>query len=168
MFFFKFGKQKLTRNKLLLISAVLGLVVSFLSECSGRPEDNYWDAIDTIQRHVWPGSGLNDALLQDKFVVERRVKKDVDQAIAEYTKLVKLHENRYNQVPLIVEMPVNTSECYTEECKSLGGEIRMCAPWAEDCPKSQQSTQLSNRPTRSHLAPALDDAGFDSYPGVTD
>jgi len=24
--------------------------------------------------------------------------------------------------------------CYTDECKALGGEIRLCAPWVDNCP----------------------------------
>ena len=35
--------------------------------------------------------------------------------------------------PIFSEKPVDESVCYTEECKSLGGEMRLCAPWVSGC-----------------------------------
>jgi hypothetical protein len=29
--------------------------------------------------------------------------------------------------------PVDESVCYTDECKKLGGEMRLCAPWVSEC-----------------------------------
>jgi hypothetical protein len=41
-------------------------------------------------------------------------------------------------LPRLIEAPLDTSKCYTEECRKLGGEMRLCAPFVEgldDCKK---------------------------------
>ena len=72
-------------------------------------------------------------LLQDPSVVKRRVERDVDKAIREYERLTRDSEPPRVPLPRLIEKDLDTSKCYTEECKSLGGEMRLCAPWKEDC-----------------------------------
>jgi hypothetical protein len=79
---------------------------------------------------------INDVLLQDPGVVERRVKRDVDKAIRDYELLTGDTGEVRIPLPRLIEAPLDTSKCYTEECKKLGGEMRLCSPWVDDCPKN--------------------------------
>jgi hypothetical protein len=60
---------------------------------------------------------------------------EVDRAIRdvipEYDRIISDYDRKYQ--PKYIEKPVDDSVCYTEECKLLGGEMRLCAPWVDDC-----------------------------------
>jgi hypothetical protein len=133
MFNFNFGKKKPDKKQIILISVILSGIVATLSQCSGVPSERLWDLLDEVQRSLFPQTIINDVLLQDPSVVKRRVERDVDKAIREYERLTR--DSEPPRVPLsrLIEKDLDTSKCYTEECKSLGGEMRLCAPWKEDC-----------------------------------
>ena len=133
MFNFNFGKKRLDKKQVILISAVLSGIVATLSQCSGVPSDRLLDLLDEVQRTLFPQTIINDVLLQDPGVVKRRVERDVDKAIREYENLTRDSEPPRVPLPRLIEKDLDTSKCYTEECKSLGGEMRLCAPWKEDC-----------------------------------
>jgi hypothetical protein len=40
--------------------------------------ERLWDLLDEVQRSLFPQTIINDVLLQDPGVVERRVERDVD------------------------------------------------------------------------------------------
>ena len=130
---FNFGKKRPDKKQVILISAVLSGIVATLSQCSGVPSERLLDLLDEVQRSLFPQTIINDVLLQDPGVVERRVKRDVDKAIREYEQLTRDSEPPRVPLPRLIEMSIDTSKCYTKECKSLGGEMRLCAPWKEDC-----------------------------------
>ena len=133
MFNFNFGKKKPNRNQIIFISVVLSGIVATLSQCTGAPQERLWDLLDEVQRTLFPQTIINDVLLQDPGVVDRRVKRDVDRAIAEYERLTGDSGTPRIPLPRLIERSINTSKCYTDECKSLGGEMRICAPWIHDC-----------------------------------
>jgi len=133
MFNFNFGKKKPDKKQIILISVILSGVVATLSQCSGVPSERLWDLLDEVQRTLFPQTIINDVLLQDPSVVKRRVERDVDKAIREYERLTRDSEPPRVPLPRLIEKDLDTSKCYTEECKSLGGEMRLCAPWKEDC-----------------------------------
>ena len=135
MFNFNFGKKRPDKKQIILISAILGGIVATLSQCSGVPSERLWDLLDEVQRTLFPQTIINDVLLQDPAVVDRRVKRDVDKAIREYEELTKDSEPPRVPLPRLIEKALDTSKCYTEECKKLGGEMRLCAPWIETCKK---------------------------------
>jgi len=135
MFNFNFGKKKPDRNQILLISIVLSGIVATLSQCTGAPQERLWDLLDEVQRRFFPQTIINDVLLQDPGVVDRRVKRDVDAAIAEYERLTRDSEPPRVPLPRLIETDLDTSKCYTEECKKLGGEMRLCSPWVDTCKK---------------------------------
>ena len=134
-FDFQFGKKKPNQKQIILTSVVLGVVVATLSQCTGASQERLWDLLDEVQRSLFPQTIINDVLLQDPGVVERRVKRDVDKAIREYEDLTRDSEPPKVPLPRLIERSIDTSKCYTEECKKLGGEIRLCAPWVDDCKK---------------------------------
>jgi hypothetical protein len=133
MFNFNFGKKKPDKKQIILISVILSGIVATLSQCSGVPSERLWDLLDEVQRTLFPQTIINDVLLQDPSVVKRRVERDVDKAIREYERLTRDSEPPRVPLPRLIEKDLDTSKCYTEECKSLGGEMRLCAPWKEDC-----------------------------------
>ena len=133
MFNFNFGKKRPDKKRIIFVSIVLSGIVATLSQCSGVPSERLWDLLDEAQRTFFPQTIINDVLLQDPGVVDRRVKRDVDKAIREYERLTKDSEPPRVPLPRLIEKDIDTSKCYTEECKKLGGEMRLCAPWIEDC-----------------------------------
>jgi hypothetical protein len=136
MFNFNFGKKKPDKKQIILISIVLSGIVATISQCSGVPQERLWDLLDEVQRSLFPQTIINDVLLQDPGVVERRVERDVDRAIREYEDLTGDSEPPRIPLPRLIEKAPDTSKCYTEECKKLGGEMRLCSPFVEgldDC-----------------------------------
>ena len=133
MFNFNFGKKKPDKKQIILISVILSGIVATLSQCTGAPQERLWDLLDEVQRTLFPGTVINDVLLQNPGVVERRVERDVDKAIREYERLTAGTDPPRVPLPRLIERPLDTSKCYTEECKKLGGEMRLCAPWLDNC-----------------------------------
>ena len=135
MFNFNFGKNRPNKKQLIIISAVLSAIVATLSQCTGAPQERLWDLLDEVQRVLFPGTVINDVLLQDLAVVSRRVERDVDKAIRDYERLTEGSNNSRIPLSRLIERPLDTSKCYTEECKKLGGEMRLCSPWLDTCKK---------------------------------
>jgi len=129
MFNFNFGKKKPDKKQIILISIVLSGIVATLSQCSGVPQERLWDLLDEVQRSLFPQTIINDVLLQDPGVVERRVERDVDKAIREYEDLTRDSEPPRVPLPRLIEKAPDNSEAQ----RLLGGEMRLCAPWVDDC-----------------------------------
>jgi hypothetical protein len=132
MFKFHFGKSNNKKN-LIIVSIILSSIIAALSQCSKIHENNLWDLLDEIQRKYFPQTIINEVIRQDPNKIERRINRDVDKAIHDYQRLtgddgtVKIPSPRY------IEKSINESLCYSEECKSLGGEMRLCSPWVDTC-----------------------------------
>jgi hypothetical protein len=128
---FKFGKQKPDIKQYAIIGIVLSSIIAVLSQCSGIKQDSIWDLLDEVQRRYFPQTILNEFILKDPEKLDRRIKRDVDAAIAEYERLtgddgkVKIPSPRYSEKP--------PDGSYAQSV--LGGEMRLCAPWVDDCPK---------------------------------
>ena len=133
MFNFNFGKKKPDKKQIVFISVILSGIVATLSQCSGVPSERLWDLLDEVQRTLFPQTIINDVLLQDPGVVDRRVKRDVDKAIREYERLTGDDGTVRIPLPRFIEKAPEASKCYTEECKKLGGEMRLCSPWIDNC-----------------------------------
>ena len=130
---FNFGKKKPDKKQLIIVSIVLSTLIAALSQCTGASEDGLWDLLDEIQRKYFPQTILNEIFIQDPNKVERRVKRDVDRAIdevtPEYNRIIEESNKRYK--PRYSEKAPDGSEAQ----KLLGGEMRICAVWVDDCPK---------------------------------
>jgi hypothetical protein len=128
---FKFGKQKPDIKQYAIIGIVLSSVIALLSQCTGIKQDSIWDLLDEVQRRYFPQTILNDFIIKDPEKLDRRIHRDVDAAIAEYERLtgddgkVKIPSPRYSEKP--------PDGSYAQSV--LGGEMRICAPWVDDCPK---------------------------------
>jgi len=129
MFNFNFGKKKPDKKQIILISVILSGIVATLSQCTGVSQNALWDLLDEAQRTLFPQTIINDILLQDPGVVERRVERDVDKAIRDYERLTEgSNDSRLPLSRLIEKAPDNS-----EAQKLLGGEMRLCAPWVDNC-----------------------------------
>ena len=133
MFNFNFGKKRPDKKQLIIISAILSGIVATLSQCTGASPERLWDLLDEVQRTFFPQTIINDVLLQDPGVVDRRVKRDVDRAIAEYERLTRDSDPPRVPLPRLIEKAPDEALCYSEDCKKLGGEMRLCAPWVDSC-----------------------------------
>ena len=128
---FKFGKQKPDIKQYAIIGIVLSSIIGLLSQCTGIKQDSIWDLLDEVQRRYFPQTILNDFVIKDPEKLDRRIKRDVDAAIAEYERLtgddgkVRIPSPRYSEKP--------PDGSYAQSV--LGGEMRLCAPWVDDCPK---------------------------------
>ena len=71
--------------------------------------------------------------------IESRVELEVDKAIRDYERLTGDTGTVKIPSPKYIEKPIDNSLCYTEDCKSLGGEMRLCAPWSDNCKDSSES-----------------------------
>lgn len=134
-FDFQFGKKKSSIFRYAIIGVILTSVVAGISQCTHIPEEKIYDIVDQIQRKI-PGKPLNDWIITDPILLDRRIKGDVNRAIdavnPEYNRIISEYDKKYEQ--RYVEYPIDKSVCYTDECQSLGGEIRLCAPWLDNCP----------------------------------
>ena len=130
---FNFGKKKPDKKQIIILSIVLSSIIAALSQCTGVSENGLWDLLDEIQRKYFPQTILNEIFIQDSNKVERRVKRDVDRALdevtSEYNRIIEEADKRYK--PRYSEKAPDGSEAQ----RLLGGEMRICAVWVDDCPK---------------------------------
>ena len=135
MFKFNFGNQKPNIYKYAMVGVVLTSIIAFLSDCTGVNEKSYWDLYDEIQRRVSPKSMTNDFILQDPEKLQRRIQRDVSRAIEnvtpEYDRIIQKENQKY--LPRYIEEEINNDRCYSKECRSLGGPMRICSPWYSGC-----------------------------------
>ena len=134
-FDFQFGKKKSSIFRYAIIGVIFTSVVMGISQCTHIPEEQIFDIVDQIQRKI-PGKPLNDWIITDPILLDHRIKGDVTRAIdavnPEYNRIISEYDKKYEQ--RYIEYPIDKSVCYTDECKKLGGEMRICAPWVDSCP----------------------------------
>ena len=135
MFNFNFGKKKPDIKQYAIVGIVLSSIIGLLSQCTGIKQNNIWDLLDEVQRRYFPHSIINDFIIKDPEKLDRRIHRDVDRALEEYERLTGDDGTVRRPKPRYTEKPPDSSVCYTKECQSLGGEMRLCAPWVLDCPK---------------------------------
>ena len=134
---FKFGKKKPDIKQYAIIGIVLSSIIAALSQCTGVSKNGLWDLLDEIQRKYFPQTILNEFILKDPEKLNRRIVRDVDRAIRdvtpEYDRIIREADQKYR--PRYSEKPIDPT-LQTGESKLLGGEMRICASWVEDCPKN--------------------------------
>ena len=126
---FHFGKKKASLKTLVILS----LIVASLSSCLKIEEKTIWDIVYEYLQTYQPNSPLIPELQKDPGIVERDVERTVDKAIRDYERLTGDDGSVTILEPRRSEKPVDTSVCYTDECRALGGEMRICAPWVDNC-----------------------------------
>ena len=129
MFNFNFGKKRPDKKQIILISVILSGIVATLSQCTGASQERLWDLLDEVQRTLFPQTIINDVLLQDPNLIKRRVERDVDKAIRDYERLTGDSNTPRVPLPRLIEKAPDNSEAQ----RLLGGEMRLCAPWVDNC-----------------------------------
>jgi len=139
-FEFKEGKLKILPTlspkhiKGVVIISIIAIIISALSSQFKIDERQLWKIYTALIERLGLQPQLPDIKDNEK-KLDAEIELEVDRAIWEYERLtgddgtVRIPPPRYS------EKPVDTSVCYTDECKSLGGEMRICAPWVDSCPK---------------------------------
>lgn len=124
-------------TKGVLISFILTSVVVAIAGYFKLSEDNLWKFITLIQQQfgIQLGEDLNQKFRNDEKLLDFITKNKVDQAIHDYERLTGDDGTPRIPLPRLIEKAPDNSVCYTEECKKLGGEMRLCAPWLDTCPK---------------------------------
>ena len=128
-FNFEFGTKTKNIYRYAFVGVLFTLVVTLISQCTGVPEEKIYDTVDEVQRKL-PNKPLNDYIISDPVLLNRRVIRDVDDAIKKYEALSEKQEVKVK--------PFYFSEKASDGSKAqelLGGELRICAPWVSDCPK---------------------------------
>jgi hypothetical protein len=133
-FNFSFGIKKASITTII----VLTFIVASLSSCLKIEEKTIWDIVYEYLQTYQPDSPLIPELQKDDGIVERDVKRTVDKAIKDYERLTGDDGSVTIPSPRRSEKPVDADMCYTDECRALGGEIRICSPWMSDCPLTNQ------------------------------
>ena len=131
MFNFNFGNKKPDIKKYAIVGIILTSVIATLTQCTGIKETSLWDVFDEVQRKFFPQTILNDFIIKDPEKLDRRIERDMDQAIADYERLTGDGRGAMIPKPRYSEKPPDGS--YAQSV--LGGEMRICAPWVLDCPK---------------------------------
>jgi len=130
-FDFQFGKKKSSIFRYAIIGVVFTSLVTGVSQCTHIPEENIYDFVDEVQRKYFPQTDLNDIIINTPQLLDRRVHRDVDKAIKDYEDLTGDDGSVIIKEPKLVERPPDGSKAQ----ELLGGEMRLCAPWVDNCPK---------------------------------
>ena len=118
-FKFHFGKKPVSTTRFVIVGVVLGIIADLLSKYLKVSDEQIWDLIDEIGR-TFKISDINNLVLTHSKLLERRIERDVDEAVEDYLEGTK-------------EPPV--TPIFTEEKEGeteLGGEMRLTAPWKFD------------------------------------
>ena len=113
---FHIGKKKPSTVRFVIVGVALGILADILAKYLKVPQQNIWDLIDEIGR-TFKIEDINNLVLAHSKLLERRIERDVDNAIEDY-----LDETEEPPV-----LPIFTEDEKGET--ELGGEMRLTAPW---------------------------------------
>jgi hypothetical protein len=126
-------------NKNSVIAVLIACAIGLLSLYLKVNKDSLWKLYIQLQEQLNPkyhNEELDKKFRGDEKLLNFLVTTTVDKALDNYNQQIRYDGKVRLPNPIYTEKPVDTSVCYTDDCKSLGGEMRMCAPWAKDCPKN--------------------------------
>jgi hypothetical protein len=126
-------------NKKAAIAGLILFTVGLLSSRLKINDDAFWRLYAILQGQL--GNNHRNSEINKKFKNNEKLLKffiaaEVDKSLNSYNQQAGNQEQVRVPGPIYSEKPIDASACYTAECKSLGGEMRLCAPWVEDCPKN--------------------------------
>jgi hypothetical protein len=123
-------------NKSSVIAGLLIVAVGMLATYLKIENEHLWKLYMLVQQKF--GDNYRNRELDEKFRNNEKllnfiVTTEIDSALKKYNQLPGNESQVKLPKPIYSEKPVNLAICYTEECKALGGEMRLCAPWVKDC-----------------------------------
>jgi hypothetical protein len=125
-----------------LIAVLVASILAFISTKCEIPKEDILKLYNEIRKILPIGKNeflrefdnqLNERINNDPRLLEYKIRREVDGAIRDYERVTGDDGTVRLPSPIYSEKPVDNSVCYTEECKSLGGEMRICAPWVDGC-----------------------------------
>ncbi len=129
-FNFHFGKKKASLKTIVILT----LLVASLAGIFKIEEAKIWDIVYETILHFDPDSPLIPELQKDPGIIERKAERTVDKAIREYEDLTGDTGEVTIPKPRFIEEPPDP-ERQSGDAGLLGGPMRLCAPWVDDCPK---------------------------------
>jgi hypothetical protein len=130
-FKFNFGNKKPSIKEYAIVAVVLSTIIATLSQCTGVSENSIWDLLDEINRKYLHIEMLTDFIIKDPEKLDRRINRDVSNAIDDYWNQIGEKPAEVSK-PRFIEKPIDPN-LQTGESRLLGGEMRLCAPWVPDC-----------------------------------
>ena len=135
-FNFNFGNKKPSIVQYAIVGSILSIIISLLSGFLKIDEKQIWELVDEVQRalHI---NIVNDIIINDPELLNRRVHRDVDRALdqvtPEYNRIIDEANKKYK--PRYIDMENDETLCHSEDCKKLAPPMRMCSPVFEtiDC-----------------------------------
>mgnify|MGYP003348666600 FL=1 len=135
-FNFNFGNKKPSIVQYAIVGSILSIIISLLSGFLKIDEKQIWELVDEVQRalHI---NIVNDIIINDPELLNRRVHRDVDRALdqvtPEYNRIIEESNKKYK--PRYIDMENDESLCHSEDCKKLAPPMRICSPVFEgtDC-----------------------------------
>ena len=128
-FNFNFGNKKPSIVQYAIVGSILSIIISLLSGFLKIDEKQIWELVDEVQRalHI---NIVNDLIINDPELLNRRVHRDVDRALdqvtPEYNRIIEEANKKYK--PRYIDMENDESLCHSEECKKLAPPMRICSP----------------------------------------
>ena len=117
-----------------IIVSIVSIIIAGLAGQFKIDEKQLWKIYTALIQRLGLEQNIPDPPDHQK-QLDAKVELEVDEAIRRYERLtgddgtVRIPSPRYS------ERPVDSSVCYTDECRALGGEMRICSPWVDNCPK---------------------------------
>ena len=123
-------------NKSSVIAGLLIVAVGMFATYLKIENEHLWKLYMLVQQKF--GVNYRNRELDEKFRNNEKllnfiVATEVNNALEKYNQLPGNESQIKLPKPIYSEKSVDVAICYTEECKALGGEIRLCAPWVKDC-----------------------------------
>lgn len=114
------------------ISSIIIILIAGLAGWLRLEEKDLWKIYNLLIQRFDLKRELPDLKNNEK-KLEAEIEVEVDRAIREYERLTGYSNEPRIPLPRLIEIAPDNSICYSEECKKLGGEMRLCAPWVKDC-----------------------------------
>ena len=127
-FNFHFGKKKASLKTIVILT----LLVAALAGIFKIEEAKIWDIVYETILYLDPDSSLIPELQKDPGIIERKTERTVDKAIREYEDLIGDTAEVKIPSPRFIEEPPDP-ERQSGDAGLLGGPMRLCAPWIENC-----------------------------------
>lgn len=114
------------------ISSIIIILITSLAGWLKLEEKDLWKIYNLLIQRFDLKRELPDLKNNEK-KLEAEIEVEVDRAIKEYERLTGYSNEPRIPLPRLIEKAPDESLCYSEECKKLGGEMRLCSPWVKDC-----------------------------------
>ena len=118
------------------IVSIIMILIASLSNWIRIDEKQLWKAYQLLIEKLNLKYEIPEILDNEKRI-DAKIELEVDKALRdvypEYDRIIEEDNKKYQ--PKFIEKDIDESVCYTDECKKLGGEMRICAPWIDSCKK---------------------------------